>query len=67
MIEILVWEMRQKQNISLRELEKMILISRSTLNNIENSKVSPTLEQLYKISKALNCKIEDLYILHENS
>ena len=52
MIEILVWEMRQKQNISLRELEKMTLISRSTLNNIENSKVSPTLEQLYKISKA---------------
>lgn len=67
MIEILVWEMRQKQNISLRELEKMTLISKSTLNNIENSKVSPTLEQLYKISKALNCKIEELYNIQENS
>lgn len=36
-------------------------ISKSTLNNIENGKTSPTLHQLELIAKALNIKISDLY------
>ena len=36
-------------------------ISKSTLNNIDNEKVSPTLKQLEAIAKALNVKITDLF------
>ena len=35
-------------------------ISKSTLNNIETYKVSPTAQQLETIAKALNIKISDL-------
>ena len=36
-------------------------IGKSTLNNIDNEKVSPTLKQLEAIAKALNVKITDLF------
>lgn len=36
-------------------------IGKSTLNNIENGKVSPTLFQLETIAIALNVKITDLF------
>lgn len=60
-MEILTWQARINQNITLVELSKMTGISKSTLNNIENGKVSPTLKQLEIIAKALNVRIRDLY------
>lgn len=60
-MEILTWYARHEKNITLKELEKMTGISKSTLNNIENNKVSPTLRQLEIIAKALNVKITDLF------
>jgi transcriptional regulator with XRE-family HTH domain len=36
-------------------------IGKSTLNNIENGKTSPTLFQLETIAIALGCHISDLY------
>lgn len=60
-MEILTWQARDRKNISLTELSKLTGISRSTLNNIENGKFSPKLEQLEKIAKALGCRINDLY------
>lgn len=36
-------------------------IGKSTLNNIENGKVSPTLFQLETIAIAINVKITDLF------
>ncbi|MEG0366251.1 MAG: helix-turn-helix transcriptional regulator [Coprobacillus sp.] len=60
-MKILIYEQRVKKNISLRELSSMTGISKTTLNNHENEKTSPTLEQLEKIAKALNIKMEDLY------
>lgn len=36
-------------------------VSKSTLNNIENGKTSPTLANLEKIAKGLGCRISDLY------
>ena len=43
------------------KLSKMTGISKSTLNNIENEKVSPTIAELEAIAKALNMKITDLF------
>lgn len=61
-MKITTWAARTARNISLRQLEKMTGISKSTLNNIENNKTDPTIGQLEKIAKALNVKISDLVI-----
>lgn len=61
MIRIRLYEERIKKGLTLCELEKLTKISKSKLNNIENAITSPTLNDLYIISKALNINIEDLY------
>jgi transcriptional regulator with XRE-family HTH domain len=43
------------------ELAKKSGIGKSTLNNIENGKVSPTLFQLETIAIALEVRITDLF------
>jgi len=55
-MKILVWEMRTSKGFTLMELSKKSGIGKSTINNIENGKVSPTLFQL-----ALGVKITDLF------
>ena len=42
-MEILTWQARTKRGLTLRKLEELTGISRTTLNDIENGKVSPTL------------------------
>lgn len=60
-MKILTWQAREKKHITLKQLESLTGISKSTLNNIENYKVSPTLNQLERIAKGLNIKITDLF------
>lgn len=60
-MKILTWQARDSKKITLIELSKMTGIGKSTLNNIDNEKVSPTLKQLEAIAKALNVKITDLF------
>lgn len=60
-MKILTWQARTNKNITLIQLAKMTGISKSTLNNIENGKVSPTLRQLELIAQALGMKISELY------
>lgn len=49
------------KGFTLMQLAKKSGIGKSTLNNIENGKVSPTLFQLEMISIALDVKIIDLF------
>lgn len=60
-MEIKTWEARTAKNITLIELSKKTGIGKSTLNNIENGKTSPTLFQLEMIAIALGAKITDLF------
>lgn len=60
-MKIKVWEVRNWKGISLRQLEKISGISKTTLNNIENGKVSPTILELEKIAIALDVRINDLF------
>ncbi|MCI5872391.1 MAG: helix-turn-helix transcriptional regulator [Roseburia sp.] len=61
MMKILTWEARTNKGLTLMELSRKTGIGKSTLNNIENEKVSPTLFQLETIAIALDMKISDLY------
>lgn len=60
-MKILTWEARTSKGLTLMELSKKTGIGKSTLNNIENGKVSPTLFQLETIAIALDMKITDLF------
>ncbi|MFQ7521136.1 MAG: helix-turn-helix domain-containing protein [Clostridium sp.] len=55
-------KIRQEKGYSLRQLEYKTGISKSTIYRLENNQTKLYLELLEKISIALNCKIEDLYI-----
>lgn len=60
-MEILTWQARNNKKVSLVKLSKMTGISKSTLNNIDNGRVSPTMGQMEAIAKALGVRISDLY------
>lgn len=60
-MRITTWQARNSKNITLVKLAALTGISKSTLNNIENQKVSPTIAELEAIVKALNMKITDLF------
>ena len=60
-MKILTWQARNNKKVTLVKLSKITGISKSTLNNIENEKVSPTIAELEAIAKALNMKITDLF------
>lgn len=60
-MEIKTWHIRDRKGVSLEKLSEMTGISKSTLNNIENGKVSPKIIQLELIAKALNVHINDLF------
>lgn len=60
-MKILTWQARNNKKVTLVKLSKITGISKSTLNNIENEKVSPTIAELEAIAKALGVKITDLF------
>lgn len=61
-MKVLIYEARQRKNMSLRTLSEKTGISKTTLNNIENQTVSPTLEQLKLIAVVLDTKITVLFV-----
>lgn len=60
-MKILIYEARKKKNLTLRQLEALTGINRTTLNFIENGKASPKMCQLEAIAIALDVKITDLF------
>ena len=60
-MEIRVWEARTQKGYTLIQLAEVTGISKSTLNNVENGKTSPTLSQLESIASALGVRITDLF------
>lgn len=60
-MEILTWQARTNKNLTLKQLEALTGISKTTLNNIENGLTSPTLRQLEAIAVALNIHISQLF------
>lgn len=61
MVIIKLWEIRIAKGLKLEAVAAVTGVSKSTLNNIENGKTSPTLANLEKIAKGLGCRISDLY------
>ena len=60
-MKLRIWEERTKKNVSLTQLSMRTGISKGALDNYENGKRSPNIEQLERIAKALHTTISDLY------
>ena len=60
-MKILTWQARTEKHLTLVQLATMTGISKSTLNNIENGRTSPTFDQLDAIANALGVRITDLF------
>ena len=60
-IEIRTWQARRDKNLTVVELAALTGLGKSTINNIENGKTSPTLKQLELIAQATGWKMSDLY------
>ncbi len=54
---------RAKFNLTQNDLSQKLNVSRQTINSIENNKYFPSLELGLKLSKILNCKVDDLFSL----
>lgn len=61
MVIIKTWEVRTAKGLKLEAVALLTGVSKSTLNNIENGKTSPTLANLERIARGLGCRISDLY------
>ena len=60
-MEVLTWKARIEKNLTLKQLEALTGIGKTTLNNIENGLTSPTLQQMELIAAALDTRISNLY------
>lgn len=58
---IKTWQARKEKKLTLKQLEELTGIGKTTLNNIENGLVSPTMQQMEKIAHALEVRITDLF------
>lgn len=59
-MKVLLWERREQKGYSIRELSKRSGISKSTINRIENGKVSPSVDTLEILANALECDFFDM-------
>jgi len=54
--------LRKKLGMTQRDLADRCHVVRQTINCIENDKYDPTLELAFKIARALNKNIEEVFI-----
>lgn len=60
-MEILLSKIIYERKLSVRQVEHLTGVSKSTIDRIVNESVSPTLDTLETIAKGLNVKITDLF------
>jgi len=64
--QIHIYKIRTKKNLSLRQLADLSGIGKTTINDIENGKKSPTLDTLGKIAQALEVDVKDLFDCYDD-
>lgn len=60
-MKILIGEIRYAKRMTLKQLEALSGISKTTINDVENEKLSPTIAQLEAIARAMGVRITDLF------
>ena len=58
-------ELREGRNLTQEDLAKLLETSRQTIISLEKGKYNPSIILAYKISKAFNKRIEEVFIFEE--
>ena len=61
MLKLYIREIREKKGLSQKKLSKLSGVSSSHIGYLENGEREPTISVLYKIAKALNVDIKELF------
>lgn len=61
MLKLYIREIREKKGLSQNKLSKLSGVSSSHIGYLENGEREPTISVLYKIAKALNVDIKELF------
>jgi len=59
-------ELREQLNLTQIDFAKKLDVSRQTVISLENGKYNPSLPLAYKIAKAFNKTIEEIFIFEED-
>lgn len=59
-MRILLKQVREQRNLSIRQVEILTKVSKSTISDIETGKVIPRLDVLEQLAAGLKVKISDL-------
>ena len=62
-MKILIDQIRNKKNITQKQLSKITGISERSLRHYISGDKSPTLEKLKIIAEALDVKVQDLFVV----
>ncbi len=62
MLKNKIKEIRRKKGLTQEQLAKVCGVARQTINAIENDKYDPTISLAFKIAKALNTKVDEVFI-----
>lgn len=60
-MKIILSKIMYEKNLSIRQVSIMTGVSKSAINKIMNSEVSPTINTLERLAKGLKIHISDLY------
>ena len=60
-MKMYLMEVRERKNLSTRELAAKSGVSRSHIQKIENSEANPSIETMCKLAKALDVSVHDLF------
>ena len=55
-------EFRARQNLTQEDLAKLVGVRRETIVFLEKGKYNPSLQLAYDVAKALESKIEELFL-----
>ena len=60
-------ELRARYDLTQEQLAKIVDVRRETIGHIEKNRYTPSLTLAYKISRALNSTIEEVFIFEEGN
>lgn len=58
-------DIRKQKDIKQEELAKLLSVSRQTISSLENGRYNPSITLAYKIAKAFDMTIEEVFIFEE--
>jgi len=60
-------ELRRKKGISQERLAEAMVVSRQTINSLENGRYNPSIKLAFKLARYFDLSIEEIFIYEEDN